>query len=366
MASLALSLLPALLVEREAGPLAAALAMGVARAAAVVGSLGGGVLSDRYGLRPILVGSLLLAGTGALAMVPRGSLALLVLGATLVQVGTGVFPIVIRLALVRLVPAEHQREALAWMRSTTNLGLVVSFGLGAALGTSVGLLLLLDAVASLGAAALATRLPDRADTAPPPAPAGAGGGTLHAFAWATAVVATWGLAYEAYVTATAAQLREVLGPAGVSWYSGVMLGNVVGCALLGVVFARAIAEPRWSIPAGALLLVGGATLGVAWPGWKPAVAAGMLLVTVGELVFTATSQFVWMTLLPDTPRRSTVFAVATTATSLARAMGAALAFPLVVDLRVPGLGMAALALAVLVLGATAEPVWRAFRAAHVP
>ncbi|MEQ1504322.1 MAG: hypothetical protein ABMB14_18925, partial [Myxococcota bacterium] len=83
-----------------------------------------------------------------------------------------------------------------------------------------------------------------------------------------------------------------------------------------------------------------------------------------ELVFTATSQFVWMTLLPSSSHgRGKTFAVAMTATSVFRAIGAALAFPVVVESARPGLAMAALALPALAVALPAGPVWRAFRAA---
>jgi MFS family permease len=159
MATIGLSLLPALLVEREAGPLAAAVSMGISRAGITVGTVGGGVAADRYGLKPTLIASMVVTGLGVAGMGLRGPLWVLVLFAVVAQIGTGVFPTVARLILMELVPISEQREALAWQRSTANLGLVVSFGLGAVLGTQVALLLALDALASFSAAALAVRLP---------------------------------------------------------------------------------------------------------------------------------------------------------------------------------------------------------------
>ena len=267
------------------------------------------------------------------------------------------------LVLIGLVPVEEQREALAWQRAVANLGLVVSFGLGAVLGTWIGLLLALDAVCSLLAALLAARLPSTLRTTPlgePGSPGGAGP-SWTLFAWATAIQCGWYLGYEAYLTATAAQLRVTLGPEGVSWYAGVMVLNVVGCAGLGVLAARWIDEPRWSVPIGSLLFVTGAAIGVAWPGWKLGTAIGMGIVTLGELLFIATSQFVWMSLVPRSTRHGTVFAVASTAVALSRAVGAALAFPLIVDAGSPALGLMVLAAPGLLLGLFGEPVWRAFR-----
>jgi MFS family permease len=361
MASLALSLLPALLVEREVGVGAAALAMGVSRAASIGGTLLSGLLADRFGLKPTLVGSLILAGAGGAAMILDGPLLLLVAGASLAQTGMGMFPMATRLLLVSMVPVEHQRVGLAWQRTTANGGLILAFTMGALLGEHVGLLLALDAGSSLLAAALAWGLV--------PATRHEGKGRIRAegsagwgiFLWATLLVGWWNLTYEAYLTATAAQLRLALGPDGVSWYSTVMILNVVGCTALGLLVARWIDEPRWSIPAGMLLLLLGAAVGVARPDLVWQVAAGMALATAGELVFTATSQFVWMTLVPASPRQATVFSAAMTFTFLLRATGAALAFPLVVDAPAPALSMLLLGAPGLLLALTAAPVWRAFR-----
>jgi predicted MFS family arabinose efflux permease len=90
----------------------------------IVGTLGGGVAADRYGLRPTLVGALLVTGVGVAGMIGHGPLWWLVLAAALAQAGTGSFPTLARLVLFGLVPVEEQREALAWQRATANLGLV--------------------------------------------------------------------------------------------------------------------------------------------------------------------------------------------------------------------------------------------------
>jgi MFS family permease len=363
MASLALSLLPALLVDREVGVGAAALAMGISRAASIAGTLLSGVLADRYGLKLTLFGALVLAGLGAAAMIVEGPLPLLVAGAVLAQIGMGMFPMTTRLLLVSLVPLEHQREALAWQRTTGNGGLILAFTMGALLGQHVGLLLALDAGSSLLAAALTWGLVPSTGHEGKGKARGQASSGWGVFLWATLLVGWWNLTYEAYLTASAAQLRLALGPDGVSWYSTVMILNVVGCAGLGLLVTRWIDEPRWSVPAGLALLLAGAAVGVARPDHVWQVALGMALATAGELVFTATSQFVWMTLLPASPRQATVFSVAMTAVMLLRAVGAALAFPLVVNAPAPSLSMLLLGVPGLLLALSAAPVWRAFREA---
>lgn len=363
MASIALSLLPALLVEREAGVALAAATMGISRTGGIFGNLLSGPIADRWGLKATLLGSMGLGGLGVACMALDGPLGLLVAGAFLAQIGMGMFPTAVRLMLVAMVPLAAQREALAWQRSTANLGLVMSFGLGAILGGHhVGWLLVLDASASLLGAFLAWRLLPSASVASAPWSRGTGPVVWGPFLWATAILGWWNLTYETYLTSSAAQLRLVLGPEGVSWFSMVMVLNTVGCAVLGVAVARWIDRPQLSVPVGFAMLVVGASLGVAFPtalGW---VAAGMALATAGELVYVATAQFVWMTLVPDVPRRATVFSAAMTATFVMRAIGGALAFPVIVESGHPATAMALIGAPGLVLALLARPVWRAFDA----
>jgi hypothetical protein len=86
----------------------------------------------------------------------------------------------------------------------------------------------------------------------------------------------------------------------------------------------------------------------------------MALVTAGELVYVATSQFVLMALVPDVPRRATVFSVAMTATFVMRAIGGALAFPLIVSAERPATAMVVLGVPAVLSALLARPVWRAF------
>jgi hypothetical protein len=303
-----------------------------------------------------------LSGLGVAVMALPGSLAVLVAGATLAQIGSAMYPVAARLMLVALVPPGDRREALAWQRSTANLGLVASFGLGAALGTHVWVLLLVDSVGSFAAATLVRGLP--AARPEPEAAAAEGPSHIGPFVHMTAIVGAFSLVYEACLTGLAAQLRTALGPEGVSWYSGAMLVNVVACALLAVVTSRWLDDPRWSVPAGVVLLTAGAVVAVAVPGAQSAAFLGMALLTAGELAFYATGPFVWITLLPASSRQGTGFAMASTASTALKALGGALAFPLVVHADNPALGMALLGVPALLLVVTAVPVWRAFAAAE--
>jgi AAHS family 3-hydroxyphenylpropionic acid transporter len=355
--SLSMSLLPAIVVARALPPGQAAAVVGLARGAAVVGTLASGALADRFGAKWVLVGSIALSGAGALGMARSVGAVDLAIAAAATQIGLACFPVLNRVLLAGAVPLDQQREALAWLRTTANLGLVMSFALGGAFGTHVTALLVADAVGSWLAAALGAAL--LTDARRPATPSSAGASTWRPFLYLTAVMCAWGCAYEGFLTACAAQLRATWGPEGVSVFAWVMVLNTVGCALLGVVVARRIEAPDLAVPVGFALLLAGAALGVT--GSPAAAFVGMALATAGELAFSATAQFAWMALTPEGPRKATVFSVAMTASFLARAAGAALVFPLVVHAPFPALGMAGLVVPGVLLSLAGAPAWAAFR-----
>lgn len=357
IASLAMAVLPAMIVARGMPAGEAATVMIVGKGAAVFGTLLSGPLSDRVGPKPVLVGSIAIGGLGAWGMALAPTSAALALAAAVCSAGLACFPVVNRMLIAGSVPLGDQREALAWLRTTANLGLVASFTLGGFLGSHVVALVVVDGAMSLVAAALgAVLLPD---VRPPPAGLRGGASTWGPFGYMTLVICGWGFAYEGFLTACAARLALSLGAGGVSVFSWVMVLNTVFCALLGVLAASRIARPDRTIAGGFALLLVGAALGVT--GHPAAAFAGMGLVTLGELLFSATGQFVWMSLTPDVPRKATVFSTAMTMSFLARAAGSALVFPLVVDGAQPALAMAALVVPGLALALLAGPVWAAFR-----
>lgn len=360
VASAGLALLPVLVVERGLAPGVAALVLGAARAASVVGTLSSGPLADRYGARAVLLLSFAASAAGVAGMVPSTGPTGLMAAAAVANAGVAMFPVASRLLLTATVPPHEQREALAWLRTVVNLGLAVSFAVSGGLGGErLGALLLLDAASSLAALLLGARwLPEARAAAWGPAASDAGG-RVGAFVAMTGLVSGWALVYEAFVSTAAVVLRTGLGPDGVRVFSAAMVTNTVGCTLLGVAAARWIERPDRSVAVGCTLLALGAIVGV---GADPAAAlAGMALATVGELVWASTAQVVWMALLPAGTSRSTVFSVAMTANFLARAAGSALVFPFLVGSGAPRWAMAALA-APLVAGSwLAWPLWDEYR-----
>jgi MFS family permease len=354
VASVGVSLLPVLVVERGLPPGEAAFVLGASRAASVLGTLGGGVLADRHGAKRALLVSFGAAAVGVAGMAVPGDTALLVATAGVANAGLAMFPVASRLLLAATVPGAEQKEAVAWLRTVANLGLAVSFTVSGLLGGErLVPLLLLDAAMSVAALALgAAWLPARDTAAATPA---GGAGRWPTFLAMTLLVTCWNGAYEAYLASCAALLRTALGPDGVRVFSAVMVANTVGCTALGVAVTRGIARPDRSVPAGFALLLVGAVVGTG--GDAAGALVGVTVVTVGELLWAATAQYVWMGLLPAGPRRSTTFAVAMAATFLARAAGAAAVFPVVLASPSPRLAMGLLVLPGLLLSLLAGPIW---------
>jgi MFS family permease len=359
VASVGVSLLPVIVVERGLPPGEAAFVLGAARAASVVGTLGSGALADRFGAKVALLVSFALASLGVAGMAAPGGPGALVATAGLANAGLAMFPVASRLLLAAAVPGEEQKEAVAWLRTVANLGLAVSFTTSGLLGGErLVPLLLLDAAMSLAALVLGAAWLPGAHRSAAAGVAGRGGRAV-VFVAMTALVSAWNGAYEAYLASCAALLRTELGPDGVRVFSLVMIANTVGCTVLGVATTRWIARPDRSVPAGFALLLLGAVIGTG--GDATGALVGVTFATVGELLWAATAQYVWMGLLPDGARRSTVFAVAMTVTYLARALGAAAVFPLVVEGPMPRLAMGALVLPGLLGSLAAGPIWAEFR-----
>jgi MFS family permease len=359
IASIAISLLPALVVAMALPAGESSAVVGFAKGAAVVGTLSSGGLADRFGPKPVLVASIAVAGVGALGMAASTGAVALGVSAAITMAGLACFPVLNRMVIAASVPVSEQREALAWLRTTANLGLVASFALGGTLGSHVTALLVLDGAMSLVAAGLGAAL---LPAARPPATVATGGAsTVGPFLWMTALICGWGFAYEGFLTAVAAILRDELGPSGVSVFSWVMVTNTVGCALLGVAVATRIAVPDRTVPLGFALLAVGAALGVT--GTSATAFGGILLATAGELLFSATAQFVWMSLTPQGPNKSSWFAAGMTLSFLARAAGGAVVFPLVVHGAWPGFAMAAMVVPGFLFALGGRRAWEAFRAA---
>lgn len=357
------SLLPALAVARDLSSAESSLLLGVVRAAGFLGGLWAGTMVDRGGIRPPILLGLLLSGLGIGLCGAPVPLALLFVGASVGALGHGLYNPVVRMAVGTVVEPAHQQAAVAWMRTAINLAVLIGFGLVAiAADLGLGVLYTLDAATTVLALFLAWRhVP------------GVGGVRRHAGATAEGAPDTrWPFAlfglvllgnfglYELFMASEAAALERLWPGRGVGFFGLLMVINTVACVAFAVPAARVLRNPARAIPAGLALqglggLVASLDLADLW-----LAAAGMALVTAGEVAITATSGYVLLVLSPAGPHTGKYFAFQSVALDIGRLVGAVMAFPLVVDGARPGLVFALAGLLVTGLALAARPVWTTF------
>jgi predicted MFS family arabinose efflux permease len=352
--TIGLSLLPMLLVEKQLSSASASMVMTVVKVALLVGTLAGGWACDRLGMKRSLLISFGLAGLG-LGMLPLGDTTVWICAfAVIGQLGQALFYSPARVMVVELVPPAQQQESIGWLKTANNLGNIVSFAIGAiCFHWGVLVLMLFDSLTSLAAAGVGAKvLPDlgrKAAKRPE-----AGGGTWSLFVLCTLAVAGFFFFYELFMVATAAKCRIVYGDEGLRLFSEAMIVNTVLCTGLAVVAAKALRRPAIVFPAGIALVAIGTYLATGVAG-KPVIFAGVLIISLGEIAFTALAQFVIIRSTPRTARPGLVYSMSLVVQSLGRIVGATLAFPMVVHADHPLPFLATCAVILVALSIVARP-----------
>jgi MFS family permease len=315
--SIGLSLLPMLLVEGRYSTAQSSLAMSLVKASIIAATLGAGALADAVGLRKTVLAAFALAALG-LGLLPlqRGFHVLLAAG-IVAQVGITAVNATMRLILTKTVERKHQKEALGWMRFVNNLGQILSFGLGmltAALGTR--LLIWFDALTSAAAFLLGWRILPQAGVPLPPGPLAQGapikgrGDAWWPFVGCTLVLFGWNFMYEFFMSGVAGRLKLVYPTEGLRIFSALMVVNTILCAGLAVAAARFLNRVVPSLVLGVVLTAGGLLLGVLPGGSVPLLFCGILLLTLGEIVYGALAQFLMIRAVPVSRRENTVYSTA--------------------------------------------------------
>ncbi len=346
--TIGLSLLPMLLVEKQLSSGSASAVMTLVKVALLVGMLAGGWATDRLGMKRSLLLSFALAGIG-LGCLPLGDTTVWICAfAVIGQLGQAMFYSPARVMVVGMVPPAQQQESIGWLKTANNLGNIFSYAIGAlCFHWGVLVLMLFDSLTSLVAVGVGARvLPDlgRAKAKRPEA----GGGTWSLFTLCTLAVAGFFFFFELFMVATAAKCRIAYGDEGLRLFSEAMIINTVLCTGLAVVASRVLRNPNIVFPVGIALVAIGTWLATDLAS-KPVIFAGVLVISLGEIAFTALAQFVIIRATPRTPRPGLVYSMSLVVQSLGRIAGATLAFPVVVhgDHPLPFLAICAVILVAL-------------------
>ena len=302
----------------------------------LVGTLAGGVLTDRFSSRTLVLAALLLSAAG-LGLLPfQTSIWLILLFGVLAQFAEALMNVVQRLLLMDQVDFQHQKESLGWLRMVNNFAQIFSFSI-AALGSSLGVapLMLFDSATSLGAFVLGRQILPRTEAGSAPGrglggdKAGAGA-PKSAFFRCALVLMGWAFFYELFLEGGAGRL-EVLHPGeGLRRFSTMMILNTALCAAFAVHAARLFKKSWPAITGGMLLTALGILYAGRGMGSQLRVFGGMLLVTSGELMIGAVAQYTLMRLTPGDRNAGFYYSLGIALMQCGRLLGASLAFPLLI------------------------------------
>lgn len=146
--------------ERGLSLRAAGIALAAYGAGGMIAALSGGSLADRFGRKPVLVGSPLLGGLAVvgllLSQAPAAVVAVAFVAGAVSESGRPA----VSAMLIDLTPPERRIDAFALFRLTVNLGFAVGTGLGGVLITQFGFapLFVADAITSWAYAIVALAL----------------------------------------------------------------------------------------------------------------------------------------------------------------------------------------------------------------
>lgn len=301
----------------------------------LAGTLVGGVLSDRFRSRTLVLSALLLSATG-LGLLPfQRSLWLILACACAAQFAESLMNVAQRLLLMDQVDRENQKEALAWMRMVNNAAQIASFSV-AALGARFGLapLMVFDASTSLGAFGVGRAILPKRDGPVQGRGLRTGEGAGEASRWAfyrcALVMTGWSFFYELFLEGGAGRL-EILHPGqGLHRFSTMMILNTVLCAGFAVQAARVFSRARPALAGGMTLTALGILVAGRAMESQARVFGGMFLMTLGELAVGAVSQFALMRLTPGDRNAGFYYSTGLTLMQTGRILGAAAAFPLLI------------------------------------
>lgn len=333
--SIGLSLISILLVKRGVSTSEGSLVLTTVKMTLLAGTLVGGALTDRFRSRTLVLAALLLSAVG-LGLLPFFSSIWLILAfAVAAQFAEALMNVVQRLLLMDQVDFVHQREALGWLRMVNNLAQIFSFSV-AAMGSAFGVtpLMLFDSATSLSAFFIARKLLPAANRRVSgrglSGETKSGSASPSAFYRCAVVLMGWSFMYELFLEGGAGRL-EVLHPGeGLRRFSTMMILNTILCSAFAIKATRVFRQ-SWNAICGGVTLTAVGVLIACWgmrsQGW---VFGGNLLLTLGELMVGAVSQYTLMRLTPGDRNSGFYYSTGLTLMQSGRILGAAVAFPLLI------------------------------------
>lgn len=285
---MAMSLLPMLLIERQISSSESSLIMGLTKAAQFSGFYFGGLLTDLLGFKIVILISYLLGFIGFTALPFLYSGILISFFSVLAQFGASLFNPSAR-ALIREISGSHLKVNMAWLRTASNLGQVVSSIFGILLGP-LGLIIpfIVDGLTSFLAFLIGIF---KIDNIKPKTELSANDSvTQKGFYLYSVGLAFFYFIYELGFLSISGFGKLALGNEGIRAFSVALLVNTLLCGLLAVPASKIFIKPKKSLITGFLLIAFGMGLVTLLP--KSIINFGLcsLIMTFGEVIFSVFSQ----------------------------------------------------------------------------
>lgn len=332
--SIGLNLIPMLLVEKHLRAKDAALVMTIIKVTSIGGTFLGSYLCDDLGMKFTLLLSFLLAGIGLAGLPMFDSLAALIAFACVAHLGNAMFSGPMRLLISEVAQPHEQQEAWGWFRTANNVGQIVAFSIGTFFSTlGIPALFYFDAITSLFATGIGSKIikknphQDELHATTHPHHLTQNMKTFLAFAFVTG---GFSCLYELFIVSVSANSKIYFGELGVKIYSQSMLINTVICALVAIPASKTIKNPRIAFPMGIVFMGLGSAIAFTAKSQLWMLFLGMLLVSIGEIFYTALSTYVLIRITPKVKKKGTIFGIGLVFQPVGRIIGAAIAFPCVV------------------------------------
>lgn len=284
---MALSLLPMLLIERQLGANESSAILAGSKAFQVMGLFLGGLLTDYFGFRFVILLSYAMGFIGFTTLIQCYQPILIGAFASIAQLGSALFPASAR-AMVREMKSLELKKSLAWLRTASNLGQVVSSCFGILFG-SLGLIIpfVLDGVTSLFALVigfLTIKNPESAKHSDEPTRVEKGYFTY------SLALAFFYFNYELGFLAFSGFAKLSLQGDGIRAFAVVLLINTLLCGLLAVPASRFFKNPKMSLGLGFSTVTSGMIAMTLLSKTLLNFAICATIMTIGEVIFSVYSQ----------------------------------------------------------------------------
>lgn len=354
-----MTLLSSYLVQLEVTTHQSSAVLGVARSAAVIGPLFTGLVVDRLGSFRMALLAFLLTGVSFLILPSAPNWIVLMVFAFFAQFGMAMNKVCLRGLLFESVPHKFHKEALAWVRATTNIGALVAYGVASILALWwLPSIFYLDAITSLSALVLllflygkkqnSSRSKSSKTDSKKVSPVLSQKHAITLLLLFSVLAFSWQLLYDLFAMGTPAVLEKMMPGTGTSLFSRLMLINTFLAGLLAVKAVSFFSQLRFALLTGVLCTAGGAALAHSSLS-LPMLIAGTTIWSVGEVAFAVVCIFIMGRLTHETKKPGFWFAVSTAIMASGRMAAGVMIFPLIVNAGKPsvlflGIGVVAVML----------------------